>query len=640
MDSPNPVMEASTPAIKTANLVAGIINSKFFLPVIIFLLVQALVWLGTFNRLEMSIYDSWFWLSGAQEPGDQVVVVAIDEASIKQIGPLAWPRTVHAQLLDRLAEAKAVAFDITFGAERQADEDMAFAEAIAEHGRVVLASKFYFERDEDGDMAQVFEPPIPVLLQATQGLGFVNTPSDPDQVVRRISLVDVNTFENFCFPSLGLAAALMAQDLNPADIKIVPGYLIIADKMIPISPINQALPKFWGPRQTFTTVSYGDIISGKTDPQFFHDKIVLIGYSTQEEHDVYPTPFTTSNMMLKGSPPTPGVEIHASVVQSFLSNLWFKQLPPLVNLVFLLLVILLTAWAVAGRGPGKGLLGTVLVLIVVAVTAHLAWRSYYWLNSGAPLIGVILTYTGVTGYDFLSAEMARRKTRAMFSRYVSASVVEELLTNPDDISLGGKKQVVTIMFADIRGFTAYSENKDPENVISRLNEYLTAMTDIIFRYGGTLDKYLGDGLMAFFGAPIYFADHVERAIKVAVEMQTAVENLNEKWVALGEVPLKVAVGINTGPAVVGNVGSPERMDYTLIGEDVNLASRVEALSKLFETLIVVSERSYNMLPEGEFKDSLYYLGEELVKGFTNPIACYSVKGLDLHFERSKDKGFK
>jgi adenylate cyclase len=246
----------------------------------------------------------------------------------------------------------------------------------------------------------------------------------------------------------------------------------------------------------------------------------------------------------------------------------------------------------------------------------------------------------VTATEFIQAEIARRKTKAMFSRYVSSDVVDELMNNPDEVALGGKKQVVTIMFCDIRGFTAYSENKDPQDVIKRCNEYLTAMTNIIFRHGGTLDKYLGDGLMAFLGAPVYYEDHVQRAIKTAIEIQQEVENLNQIWAAQGAIPLKVAVGINTGPAVVGNVGSSDRMDYTLIGEDVNLASRVEALSKLFEVLIVISERTVEAMQNAEDKDMLYYLGAEQVKGFTNPIGCYSVKGLDLSFEKSTDKGFK
>jgi adenylate cyclase len=215
----------------------------------------------------------------------------------------------------------------------------------------------------------------------------------------------------------------------------------------------------------------------------------------------------------------------------------------------------------------------------------------------------------------------------MFNRYVSPDVVEELMANPDSVSLGGRRQLITVMFCDIRGFTAYSENKDPEVVVNRLNEYLTALTQVIFRHGGTLDKYLGDGLMALFGAPVFYPDHVQRAIQVAIEMLEEVEKLNQVYVAKGQTPLKVGVGINSGTVLVGNVGSPERMDYTVIGEDVNLASRVEGLTKNFNTMIVISERSVRMLEDvSQLPWELQHLGHAEVKGFTAPVEIYTVAG--------------
>jgi adenylate cyclase len=213
----------------------------------------------------------------------------------------------------------------------------------------------------------------------------------------------------------------------------------------------------------------------------------------------------------------------------------------------------------------------------------------------------------------------------MFARYVSPEVVEELMSSSASVGLGGRRQTLTIMFCDIRGFTAYSENKAPEQVVKRLNEYLTAMTEIIFRQGGTLDKYLGDGLMAFFGAPVYYPDHIQRAIQAAIDIQIAVERLNKSWADQGEPPLYVGVGINSGSVLVGNVGSPERMDYTVIGEDVNLASRVEGLTKTFGELIVISGRAVRMLEDEGIEDKrLRRLGQAEVKGFTDPIEVYTV----------------
>ncbi|MGE5454481.1 MAG: CHASE2 domain-containing protein, partial [Methylocystaceae bacterium] len=525
-------------------------------------------------------------------------------------------------------------------APKEAKGDTAFAEAIARQGHVIMAAKFAFEKSENGEMLQVFEPPLMQFMEGAAGLGFVNTPSEDDQVIRRISAVDVNTFE-FPVPCFNLAVALEAAGKEQTDIKAAPGQIIAGGKTIPVDTMNRALINYWGPTATIPTFSYVDVLDGTIPPEFFKGKAVLIGATTQEEHDNFPTPFTTSNMVKSGSRETPGVEIHASAVQTYLQHAWFRETPTWVDFLLLLVLVLLTAWGVKGRGPWLGLGVTLLALAITATLGYLSWSAHWWLNIAAPLTAIMFTYVVITATDFLQAEMARRKTKAMFSRYVSPDVVEELINNPDLLALGGRKQVLTIMFADIRGFTAFSENKDPVDVIARLNEYLTAMTNLIFKNGGTLDKYLGDGLMAFFGAPVFYEDHMQRAIKTAIEIQEEVGKLNVLWAEKGGVPLLVACGINTGPAVVGNVGSPDRMDYTLIGEDVNLASRVEALSKLFQTLITISDRTYESLPEGDpFKDRLQRAGEELVKGFTKPIGVYTIKDMDLHFEKSKDKGFK
>ena len=609
------------------------------LPLFILLLLQIVVMLGILERPEMSLYDAWFRLRGMTNPGQQVVVVAMDESSIERIGPPAWPRTVHAQLLDKLAQAKIVAFDLTFGAAKDPEQDQAFADAIAAHGKVILISKFYFEKDENGDVIQVPELPLEEFAASAAGMGFANMPTDTDQVVRHSTLVDTNSFD-VPFPSFATAIILASQDLSYQDLVIRDGYLQAGKYNVPLDRKYQAMPAFWGPRGTFKTISYADILEGKISPDYFKNKIVLVGSTTQDEHDYFSTPYTTSNMVKSGALETPGVEVHAAVVQSYLSQFWYRRIGSVLNFIFLLLLALMTVKLVAGRGPLPGLLGVLGISALTLLIVFLLWKNHWWLDLAAPLVLIILLYVVVTASDFVQAEMQRRKTKALFSRYVSADVVEQLMEDPSQMALGGKKQVVTIMFADIRGFTAFSENKDPVDVIQRLNEYLTAMTESILKHGGTLDKYLGDGLMAFFGAPIFYADHVERAISVAREIQFKVAELNRKWEAEGEVPLLVAVGINTGPVVVGNVGSPERMDYTLIGEDVNLASRVEALTKLFSTLVLVSERSYGLLSEGAVKDSLHYVGEELVKGFTNPVKVYSFADMDLHFEKSTDKGFK
>jgi adenylate cyclase len=552
--------------------------------------------------------------------------VAMDESSIHQMGSLPWPRSTHGQLLDKLAEARVVAFDLIFNAPTDPSQDEALAQAIDKHGRVVLASQFYFEQDDTGETLQVFQPPMAGLMSGAAGLGFANMPTDPDKVVRRSTLVDINTFE-VPFPSLGLATFIAAAGLSPLDLELQHGKLIVSEHFIPLNHLNQAMPGFWGPQGTFKTYSYYDVVNGKFSPAEFKDKIVLVGITASaEKEDIFATPYTTSNLVISGSLPTPGVEIHAAVVQSFLSHVWFKEAHPMLNLAILLLAAFLAAAAVSGRGPWLGLAGALVVILLVVGTAFgLWWYERLWVNVAAPGVLVFLTYAGITASDYVQAEIARRRTRAMFARYVSPEVVEELMSSSASVGLGGRRQTLTIMFCDIRGFTAYSENKAPEQVVKRLNEYLTAMTEIIFRQGGTLDKYLGDGLMAFFGAPVYYPDHIQRAIQAAIDIQIAVERLNKSWADQGEPPLYVGVGINSGSVLVGNVGSPERMDYTVIGEDVNLASRVEGLTKTFGELIVISGRAVRMLEDEGIEDKrLRRLGQAEVKGFTDPIEVYTV----------------
>ncbi len=601
-------------------------NKNRLIPLVLFILVELSAVAGLFVRPELALYDSWFRLQGVREPGERVAVVAIDEASIKDLGPLAWPRTVHAQLLEKLREAGVVSFDIVFDAPTTPADDQAFAAAIAEHGGVVLASQFSFEENESGEMEQVFQAPLPEFMEGAAGLGFVNMPTDIDGVVRRVTMVDVNTFE-IPFPSLSLASAMTASGVNPSQLKLEPDFLYVEGrKKIPVDGMNRAMMGFWGPQGTIKTYSYADVLRGKYPVKEFKDKIVLVGVTTPAAHDDKPTPYTTSNMILSGSIETPGVEIHASAVQSFFEGRWYRPVNLLANAAFLLITGMITALAVGGRGPWRGLAGALAVVTVSgAVVLGLWWHSRLWLNFAAPLALISMTYVVVTASDFLQAEMGRRRTRALFSRYVSPAVVEELMGNPDSVSLGGQRRDLTIMFVDIRGFTAYSENKAPEQVVSRLNEYLTAMTEVIFRHGGTLDKYLGDGLMAIYGAPIHLPDHVQRAIQTAVDIQEVIDGLNRSWAEKGEPPLKIGVGINTGSVLVGNVGSPERMDYTVIGEDVNLASRVEGLTKTFGALVIISERSVRVLEAcGESPWELKYLGTAEVKGFSVPIGVYTV----------------
>ncbi len=500
------------------------------------IIMAVLFLLGFFERMELNVYDSWFKLRGQRQPGEEIMIVAIDEKSIDRIGPPSWPRTVHARLLDQLKEAKVVGFDLLFDVPGDTAVDTEFAGAIRRNGHVVLASTFKYE-SEGGQWYQKLLTPIKPFASGSAGLGFINTPEDMDGVVRNVTLVDTNTFKR-PYPCLSLAVALASEGLTPNALNLNgPDVLKAGSRLLPLkNSNNQMLLNFWGGTNTFKTISYIDVLSGDIPPGEFKDKIILVGDTSPLVKDDFRTPFSASNLVLSGKLPTPGVEVHANAVKTILESVPYRRASTPYNLAILLFCGTATALIVGRRGPWVGL-GFVLLLSGGLVTAvYLIWlNTRFWLNLASPVVLILFLYTAMTLQSFITAEMERRRTRTMFGRYVSPAVMEELLKNPDLATLGGQRREVTILFADIRGFTSYSENKPPEEVVARLNTYLNEMTTLIFKHGGTLDKYLGDGLMAVFGAPLQLENHAGRAVSCAMEIQRGVEKLNGEWSAKASI---------------------------------------------------------------------------------------------------------
>jgi adenylate cyclase len=599
---------------------------KYITPLAVIILICLLAFMGTFERWELNLYNSWFKLRGEVNPGADIIIVAIDEKSIEKIGPLAWPRSVHAQLLKQLREAKVVAFDMLFDVPVESSADTEFARAIKQHGGVVLASTFRYE-SEGGQWYQKLLSPVKSLAAGSAGIGFINMPEDTDGVIRSITAIDTNTFKK-PYPSLSIASVLAYDGLNPNALSLAePGVLLAGNRKILLERSNnQMLLNFWGGANTFRTFSYVDVLAGNYPATDFKDKIVLVGNTSPLVKDDFRTPFSSSNLVLTGKLPTPGVEVHANAVKTILDGVPFQRAAKPVNLILLFLAGLFTTGILIWRGPWKGLFMLLVFTAAFSLFVYLLWLKYrLWLNLAAPGTMILLLYTSMTLQSFTNAEMERRRTRAIFGRYVSPSVMEELLKNPDLAALGGQRRDVTVLFADIRGFTSYSENKPPEEVVARLNTYLDEMTGIVFHYGGTLDKYLGDGLMAVFGAPLVLDHHAANAVSCALEMQRAADKLNNKWQAEGQPPLQIGIGINSGSVLVGNVGSHERMDYTVIGEDVNLASRLESLNKEYGSDIIISGQTKDMLAENDIPGiAMHDLGLAQVRGLAKPVQIFSV----------------
>jgi adenylate cyclase len=393
-----------------------------------------------------------------------------------------------------------------------------------------------------------------------------------------------------------------------------------------------ALVNFRGPAlledvksRTYPTYSAFNLLSAENqilsgdkpdiDPAEFRDKIVFVGTTATALYDVFQTPFGTVKM--------PGINIHAAVADDLLSDRFMRPESRRATLVAVF-ILALAVGAIATRIPAWWATGiTAMVIAGYAALATWQFAAGYWLNLSQPTLAVSFALFGGVGYQYFVEGREKRKMKRLFGQYVSKDVYDQLVSNPALARLGGQRREMTVLFSDIRGFTSVSEKGAPEDIVQTLNEYFTRMVDIVFKHKGTLDKFVGDMVMALFGAPLDDADHAEHAVDAALEMIDELQTLNERWTAEGKSSLDIGIGINTGPMIAGNIGSEAIMSYTVIGDAVNLGSRLESLNKQYGTRIIVSDATRAALPD---RYIFRPLGEVVVKGKTRAVAIFEVVG--------------
>jgi len=604
--------------------------------------------------MELKALDLRMVSRGQLPTTGQVIIATVDEKSLSEIGRWPWSRSMTAKLVDSLKEygAKAVGFDIVFAEPEQStgpsadailaksvksaknvslgyffhtsmkDVEFLSEEYINASGSLIGGSMYSMVREKghEGDYnlitAYAPVPSIKAIAESGENCGYFNAFPDPDGVIRWSPLV-IKFQDNFYY-SLPIALLMQYLDypmivLNLAEFGV--DGVMLGDLRIPTDEIGRLLINYLGPAKTFPHYSISDIIAGRLSPELIKGKIVIVGATATGIYDLRVTPF---------SPVYPGVELHATVVENILQGNFLEQSAwtTFIDICGIIFFGMIIGIAIPRL---KALQGILLVMVLlggfVAGNTLIFAKYNTWLNMVYPVLTMMTIYLVITVYRYFTEEREKKKIRGAFQYYLTASVINELLKDPTKLKLGGDKKDLTVMFSDIRGFTTISEKLTPEELVRLLNEYLTAMTDIVFKYEGLLDKYIGDAIMAVFGAPVDQPDHALRSCRTALEMMATLKGLQQKWAAEGRPFVDIGVGINSGDMVVGNMGSNMRFDYTVMGDNVNLSSRLEGINKEYGTHIVISEFTYEVVKEEVFCRELDAVR---VKGKKLPVKIYEL----------------
>lgn len=477
---------------------------------------------------------------------------------------------------------------------------------------------------------------LPAFSEAASGFGHFSLEKEVDGCVRRVPLLV--EFEGHYYPALSLeiARAYLNPPLPPLIYALGKQYgglvegIQLSNIFIPTDDYAQLVINYYGPSQTFPHYSFVDVIRKRLNPDVFKGKIVLVGFTGSTYQDWHSTPFERKNY--------PGVEVHATLIENMLRSDflykpgWTTLLDALVilGLGFALGVALQRMHSLRGA-----LLTAVLSLFGMFGAAYLVFRLHnLWLNVAFPLLFVVVDYLIATSWKYLAEEKRNRAIRNNFEHFVSPGVVAQILSSEIELNLYGEQKPLTALFADIRGFTGISENMSPAELVAFLKDFFTAMTDAVIHYDGTVDKYMGDAIMAFYGAPVAQPDHARRACQTAVDMLIRLKKLQVEWDALNLPPLNLGIGMNSGEMVVGNIGSEHRYGYTIMGDHVNLASRLEGLNKEYGTNIIISEHTYAQVQQENF--TVRELDYVRVKGKEQAVAIYELFGYgDLYKQKQK-----
>ncbi len=533
---------------------------------------------GSLDQLQEKIYDRLFT---SQDISSKVVIVAIDDESIRAIGSWPWPRNVFAKAISNLKKAQKIGIDVSFSepSARGLLDDEELRQALLENGKKIVLP---LQLDSRGGK---ISGPI-ALFEGLSDFGIVNVSVGHDGIARHISRYQ--DYQSF-------SEAVSNVDVDDQTLRIF----------------------YQGKSGAFPSIPFIDVYRGIVPPLIFEDKIVLIGATAPDLHDFLQTPFGLMS----------GIEIHANLISQLLQGIFFTPTPTYLAVLFIIFASIIATFFIARIKSYIYLsLALFLELIIIIFLSVFLFNEHILFAGIYPLISFFLTSAFLISYQYIVESKEKRFIRKSFEYYLMPEIVDDLVAHPEKLVLGGDRKKITVLFSDIRGFTTISEAMKPEDLAHILNEYLSDMTEAIMKWRGLVDKYIGDAVMAFFGAPIENVNQAADSCYSVLEMAKRLSKLNKHWSSRGLPELKIGVGINTGEAVVGNFGSSRRFNYTVLGDEVNFASRLEGLNKMYGTTCIISESTAKEI-ENKKDIKIRELDRVVVKGKREPKTIFELIAL-------------
>ncbi len=641
--------------------------------------------------LELKHTDQLFEWRGPLDVSDSpIVLVAISQKADEEIPEkYPWPTSVHAKLVENLnkAGAKVIAYDVVFDNPDIHDvkNDTLFAEAIKKHGNVLLAGELQRDVSELSDQISPMFPTPVLTTNNPNRVSLVSVYPDLDGAVRSYRFGLQHQGLNYYRMGLDVVrkyADIPYEEIDPIE-RSNDDYFSLGPFDILKYRANSFFINYYGPEGTFPEVSFEEVIDDSSyttvfeselefgvnsfsDPDIGHlametfkDKIVVVGATMSLLKDFYPTPFAN-----QGNNDRPGYQIHANAIQTILDGNYIERFRGwytlLVMFFFCLVITCINRFIDASWG----------IAVSLVLGGGYFWITYWaFVNHNVlmiitgPLLAVVLTQVGMVSYEYYIEQKEKRRIKGMFASYVSPELVNQMVESGEEPQLGGEETYMTAFFSDIVSFSTFSEQLEAKELVKLINEYLNAMTNILNERGGTLDKYIGDAIVSFFGSPVYMEDHAYQACISSQLMHRELSVLREKWEKDGwpdiVVNMQHRIGMNTGVMVTGNMGSTRRFNYTMMGDNVNLAARCESGAKQYGVFTMVTESTKDEAEE--FGDECVFrlLDNIVVKGRTKPVKVYEIislredvtqemldciglyeEGMELYFDQAWDKAIQ